>query len=190
MMQLRVPVTLCGVIGAEVGSGAAAKDQSKTETFIDGKPHYVYSVDSEGRKNGEFRELAADGRLLLSATYAKDDLNGAYRSFFPDGKPKIVATYAAGKLSGKYREFSESGEATVVANYKAGELNGPRQAILPDKVIRSESWRTGKLHGWRRGVVKDHVVTEQFWYNGQLVIPKSSQIITAELAAIEKMPIR
>jgi len=101
MMQLRVPITLCAVIVAVAGSGAAAKDQAKTESYSDGKPHYVYSVDSEGRKNGEFRELAADGRLLLSATYAKDDLNGAYRSFFPDGKPKVVAIYAAVKLAGK-----------------------------------------------------------------------------------------
>ena len=185
-----VPLAVCTLILAAATHLSAAKDQAKTEFYSDGKPHYVYSVDSEGRKNGDFRELAADGRLLVSATYATDDLHGAYRSFFPDGRPKIVATYAGGKLSGKYREFSASGEAAVVANYKAGELNGPRQEILPGKVVRSETWRTGKLHGWRREIVKDRVVTEQFWYNGQLVIPKSSQIITAELAVIEKTPIR
>ena len=190
MLVVLIPLTICTLVLAGATRLRAAKDQAKTDSYSNGKPHYVYNVDSDGRKNGEFRELGPDGRLLVSATYAKDDLNGAYRSFFPDGKPKVVATYAAGKLSGKYREFSESGEAAVVANYKAGELNGPRQEILPGKVVRSETWRTGKLHGWRREVVKDRVVTDEFWYNGQLVIPKSSLIITAELAAIEKTPIR
>jgi hypothetical protein len=186
---LMVSIAVCAAILPRGPSLGAAKDQSKTESYDDGKPHFVYSVDSEGRKTGEFRELAPDGHPLISATYAKDDLNGAYRSFFPGGKPKVVANYANGKLSGKYREFAESGEAAVVANYKAGELNGPRQEILPGKVVRSETWRTGKLHGWRREAVKERVVTNQFWYDGQLVIPKSSLIIAQGLAAIEKTPI-
>jgi hypothetical protein len=201
MMQLRVPIALCAVIVAVAGSGAAAKDQSKTETYIDGKPHFVYSVDSEGRKNGEFRELDPDGHLLLSATYAKDDLNGVYRSFFPGGKPKVVAAYAGGKLSGQYREFAESGEAALVATYKAGELNGPRQQILLGKFVKNEIWKqgklasvtgrkAGKLHGWRREFVQGHVTVDEFWFNGQLLIPKGPQFITQELAAIEKMPVR
>src|SRR5258708_21163879 len=89
-----VPLAVCTLFLAAATHLSAAKDQTKTESYSDGKPHYVYSVDSDGRKNGEFRELAADGRLLVLATYAKDDLNGAYRSFFPDGKPKVAATYA------------------------------------------------------------------------------------------------
>ncbi len=163
-----------------------AKDQTKTETYDNGKPHLIYSVDSQGRKNGEYRELAADGRPLVIANYAKDQLNGPYRSFFPSGKPKVIGAYAAGKLSGKYREFGESGGLAVTAAYIAGELNGAHQQTLSDGTVRTENWKLGKLHGWRRDAAKDRLVNEQFWHDGLLIIPKGPALISQELAAIEQ----
>jgi hypothetical protein len=53
-----------------------AKDSTKSEIYDDGKPHFVYSVDGEGRKNGEYRELSPEGHVLVAATYLKGQLNG------------------------------------------------------------------------------------------------------------------
>jgi len=184
---IRAALALCAACA--VARSTSAKDQPKTEAYENGKPHFVYSVDSEGRKNGDYRELSPEGRVLVAATYLKDQLNGPYKSLYPNGRPKVSAAYAGGKLSGKYREYKESGEVAVAAIYKAGDLNGARQEMLPDGAVRTENWNLGKLHGWRRDAAKDRLVNEQFWYDGQLLIPKGPLLISQELAAIQKRPI-
>jgi hypothetical protein len=198
------PVRVCLAVGLLSLAGGVrpcwASDEKKTETYPDGKPHLVYSVDQHGLKSGPYKELDPDGHVLVSATYAKDVLNGPYSSFFASGKTKLSAAYTSGKLSGKYRESAESGEVLVVANYKAGNLNGQRQEFSGGKVTKSEVWkdgklaastglRKGKLHGWRREFVKDRIVADEFWFNGQLLIPKGPLLITQELAEIGKMPV-
>jgi hypothetical protein len=176
---------LLGAGSLSVSRPICAKDQSKTETYDDGNTRFVYSVDSQGRKNGEYRELSPDGRPLVIATYANDQLNGPYHSFFPSGKPKVIGVYSAGKLAGKYREYGESGGLAITATYTAGELNGGRQETLLDGTVRTENWKLGKLHGWRRDAAKDRLAGEQFWYDGRLIIPKGPAFIIHELAAIE-----
>jgi len=179
---------------------ASAKDQSKTETYDDGKPHFVYSVDSEGRKSGDFRELSPEGHILVTATYHKDQLNGPFKSLFPNGKPRIIAAYASGKLSGKYLEYNDSGELAISATYKTGELNGPRQLSAAEGAVTNELWKDGRLmsavgakhkqlHGWRRQWTADEIVTDEFWFGGKLLIPKGPLLIAQELAAIQKTPI-
>src|SRR5437588_12600859 len=76
----------------------SAKDQTKTEAYDDGKPHFVYMVDREGRKNGDYRELSPEGQVLVAAMYLNDQLNGPFKSLYPNGKPKIIAAYAVGTL--------------------------------------------------------------------------------------------
>ena len=69
MLVVLIPLAICTLVLAGATRLRAAKDQAKTDSYSDGKPHYVYNVDSDGRKNGEFRELGPDGRLLVSASY-------------------------------------------------------------------------------------------------------------------------
>ena len=69
-------VAILAVRLAPVVSAASSRDQTKTEPNDDGKPHFVYSVDGEGRKNGEYRELSPEGHVLVAATYLKGQLNG------------------------------------------------------------------------------------------------------------------
>ncbi len=52
------------------------------------------------------------------------------------------------------------------------------------------NYRAGKLHGAYRESAGGQLVKEEFWIDGQLIIPKSREIITRELAAIQKMPIK
>lgn len=191
---------LIGAVLFSIPRFALAKDQTKTETYDDGKPHLIYSVDSAGRKNGDYREMSPDGQILVSATYQKDQLNGPYKALYPNGKPRVVAAYASGKLFGKYREYNNAGELAISATYKAGELNGPRQVALGEGAVTNELWKDGKLmstvgmkrkqlHGWRRQWAGDQIVTDEFWFDGQLLIPKGPLFIGQELAAVKKLPI-
>ena len=127
-----------------------ASEESKTEPYPDGKPHLVYTVDSQGRKSGQYKELDPEGHVLISATYAKDVLNGPYTSYFPNHKVKINATYTDGKLASKYSEFAESGEVIVTANYKAGALNGQRQEFTSGKLTKKRSLEGRQADGHRR----------------------------------------
>ncbi len=177
-----------------------AEATERIEPFSNGKPHYVYGVDDQGRKDGAFREFDADGRVIVSANFIKGKLDGAYRSFFSGGKPKVVAGYKDGKLYGKYRRFTETGDVAVAANFKAGLLHGEQQGFSAGKVTTDEVWtdgalakstglKAGKLHGARREFVNNKVANDEFWYDGQLLIPKGPQLIMEELAAIDKLPI-
>jgi hypothetical protein len=177
-----------------------ASEESKTEPYPDGKPHLVYTVDSQGRKSGQYKELDPEGHVVISATYQKDVLNGPYTSYFPNRKVKINATYTDGKLASKYSEFAESGEVIVTANYKAGALNGQRQEFTSGKLTKKEVWKDGKLtatvglqkgkmHGWRREFAAGRVLIDEFWFNGELIVPKGPRLIDQRLADIEKAPV-
>lgn len=177
-----------------------AESTERTEMYPNGKPHFVFSFDEQGRKEGAFKEFDLDGKVVVAANYIKGKLDGAYRSFFPGGKPKVVAAYKDGKLYGKYRRFTENGDVALAANYKAGLLHGEQQEFSAGKVTKDEVYtdgalaqttglKAGKLHGTHREYVNNKVANDQFWFDGQLLIPKGPQLIMEELAAIQKLPI-
>src|SRR6202011_297962 len=113
--------SICLAIGM-VAHGRA-EDTSKTDSYPHGKPHYVYSVDGEGRKNGAYQAIDPDGHVLVQATFKSGSVDGPYKSFYSNGKPKLVAMFIDGQLFNKYQEFSDAGQPIVVETYRAGLLN-------------------------------------------------------------------
>ncbi len=177
-----------------------AEDTSKTDSYPDGKPHYVYSVDGEGRKNGAYQALDPDGHVLVQATFKSGSVDGPYKSFHPNGKPKLVATFIDGQLFNKYQEFNDAGQPIVVETYRDGLLNGERQEFAAGKPIKNEKWldgklmtsvglKAGKFHGPRLQFSGDQLVLDDYWINGQMIYAKGPRIIEQELAAIDKMPV-
>ena len=58
------------------------------------KPHFIFSFDEQGRKEGAFKEFDSDGKVVVAANYVKGKLDGAYRRLCGDG-PVLTATRAA-----------------------------------------------------------------------------------------------
>ncbi len=203
MSRCERQIFACGLATISILTFAAvcrADDTPKTDAFPNGKPHYVYSVDTEGRKSGPYQALDPDGHVLVQATFKSGHVDGSYKSFYSNGKPKAVATFVDGQLFNKYQEFDEAGVPTLAETYKASLLNGDRQVFAAGKPARNEKWldgklvasvgvKAGKLHGSRVQYSGDQIVVDDYWLNGQLLYSKGPKIIEQELAAIEKMPV-
>ena len=137
------------------------------EKFPDGKKKAVYSVNADGQKHGPYEEFYADGKRHVLTNYVNGQLHGPYVSHFASGKQQLKASYQKGELHGKYQEYAEDGSLVHVANY-----------------------RDGKLHGINQEFAKKAVLKDEYWVDGKLVIPKSVAQMTAELATIDKMPVK
>ncbi len=90
-----------------------------------------------GRKNGEAREYARDGRIITVLEYrhniitGKEEINrydeknqkiGTWREYYPDGRIKKEMSYIDGALNGLYKEFNEKGALVMAMRYANGKI--------------------------------------------------------------------
>ena len=109
-------LVVCGII---IVSSAFAEE--KVEKYPDGTKQRVYSVDSEGRKVGPYRE------------------------FYPTGKPKIQTAYRLDKLNGQFKRLDSKGRPELQATYRDGDLDGTRQEYADGRLVKEEVWLNGVL---------------------------------------------
>lgn len=144
----------------------AAKTTEQAENYPDGKPHFSYTVNEDGQRDGIFKEFAEDGTLKAQGIYKAGKLHGLYKELHPNGKLKLKGMYKKGVLSGKYSEHDEKGVSTLTALY-----------------------RNGKLHGARKRLDGRKVIAEEVWLEGQLILPKSASFLKKQFKAIAKAKI-
>ena len=91
------------------------------EKYPDGGKQRVYSVNSQGKKVGAFKE------------------------FYPNGKLKTQARYRLDKLVGQFKQFDSKGRLQLQANYRDGDLDGARQEYVDGRLVKEEIWLNGVL---------------------------------------------
>ncbi len=91
------------------------------EKYPDGGKQWVYSVNSQGKKVGPFKE------------------------FYPNGKLKTQARYRLDKLVGQFKQFDSKGRLQLQANYRDGDLDGARQEYVDGRLVKEEIWLNGVL---------------------------------------------
>lgn len=156
-----------GVLAAAMalapGAGRAAE---KVETYADGTQKSVYTVTAEGLRSGPFKEFHPSGKLKTQGSHRSGKLTGPLKSFHANGRVKLRASYRDGQPAGPYLEHSEDGTLLRRANYRDGKRHGPQQEFAQGQPVKDE-----------------------VWLDGQLLIPRSAEMIAAELAAIKKAPV-
>ncbi|NQU24920.1 MAG: hypothetical protein HQ567_26855 [Candidatus Nealsonbacteria bacterium] len=145
---------------------AVMADESRVERYADGAKKYLYSVDVDGKRHGDFNAFYPDGMRKGQARYVHGKLFGPIKGYHASGRIKLRATYREGLRTGKCQEFAEDGSPTKTSNYRDGKLHGAVQQFDGGRVVKDE-----------------------IWLDGRLLIPRSPALISAELAAIAKMPV-
>ena len=78
----------------------ASADESRIEKYPDGAKKYVYSVDVDGKRHGDFNAFYADGKRMGQCRYVHGKLVGPVKGYHPNGKIKLRATYREGLRTG------------------------------------------------------------------------------------------
>ena len=167
MNYRRFPAVLILAALAVAFAARRGRSQQRTDKYPDGTRRTVYSVDSEGRRHGEFRQYYPNGRLKTDARYLHGLLHGPYVTYHPNGKRKVEAAHRRGRWHGPYVARAADGSP-----------------------FRSAAFRDGKLHGPHRQFDGKRLVKDQYWLAGELIFPKSAKLIDRRLESIAKMPIQ
>jgi len=111
---------------------------------------------------------------------------------YPDGKKKrSYAVNAEGLKNGPYKEFHPNGKLSTQAVYRGDKLHGLLKHFDANGRLQSqENYRAGKLHGVRQEFAGGRMVKDEVWLDGELLVPRSAAILTAELKAIQSLPIQ
>lgn len=175
---------------------AAVAGEEVVETFPDGSVRVRYESDAQGRRHGPYLEYAADGTLVVRATYQAGLLHGRELRYYRDGKRLTVATYKLGVLHGRFERYHPNGRRALSARYADGKLAGKQVESSADgtRVLEAE-YADDELHGSLR--IKDHgkTLTRQIWTRGELEeidglhpFARRRAELLAQLAAILAVP--
>jgi hypothetical protein len=140
------------------------------EYYPDGALKAEYTVDSQGRKVGLYKEFHPAGALKVKVLYKLDAMDGAYESWHANGKPHVTCRYKGGALTGLYREQRADATPTLTCNYKDGLLEGEWKACDAEgRLQQSAIFRAGRRHGTRRLLQAGELLSEQEWHDGLLI---------------------
>ena len=123
---------------------ASAFGEEKVEKYPDGGKHWVYNVNSEGRKVGLVKEFYPNGKLKVQATYRLDKLHGTLKRYDAHGALKLQKSYRDGDLDGVQQEY-DGGHLVAEQYWLNGVLLAPRSpGILAEelKAIQSATIQT------------------------------------------------
>lgn len=164
---------LHGLLCLVLTSGAAhAQLEEVIETYVDGTVRARYSIDSKGRKSGQYVRYYRNGSVRLRANYRENIRNGRYETYYPNGDKQLATAYRDDKLNGTHQEFSKDGKRVVTAHYVDGVLNGSFDVVQDGKTLTRQVWKQGAL----------------FQLNGHEPFPRSLTSIQSQLKLILKAP--
>jgi len=90
-----------------------------------------YTVDEEGRKNGEFRRFFGKDTLAELSHYAHGLLEGSRTIYNASGNAEVVETYVHDTLHGPYTVYHDNGAASISGNYDHGVMRGLWKRYYP-----------------------------------------------------------
>jgi uncharacterized protein len=99
-------------------------------TFHDNGEPAVKTQMVRGVRQGLYRELSPQGRVLVEGTYKDDQRDGPWIERDLAGRRARESTYAAGKLTGVMRRYA-AGVLVVEQAYVGGLREGPYRELSP-----------------------------------------------------------
>lgn len=119
--------------------------EERTTTWPDGSVHERFTVDAQGRKQGNAESFREDGTRIERATYRDDLLDGRRETFHPNGKRAELSSWRKGVLDGPFDEHDESGQWKRAGAYRAGRLHGELRITSGRKTLTRQKWLDGEL---------------------------------------------
>ena len=89
----------------------AQEQDRRREYYEDGALKAVYKIDSDGVRDGWYREYWPDGEDKVRAVYDRGVLDGRYRAWHEDGTPRLETRYSDGEPDGDWEEWWPDGTA-------------------------------------------------------------------------------
>lgn len=77
------------------------------------------AVDGQGRKQGQWTEPDSHGGVMVGA-YVDDARDGEWKHVAADGRIRSEGTYAHGELDGEWTVFNADGSVKKVTKHRAG----------------------------------------------------------------------
>jgi len=75
----------------------------------------------DGIKDGLYQKYYVDGKLMVAATYDKNQLDGEYTVYYENGQVEIHGYYSKGMQIGNWEYFDEAGKALNEEDYRKQE---------------------------------------------------------------------
>lgn len=75
-------------------------------------------------KNGFYKLLSADGKLMAEATYVNGEVMGERKLYFKDGKVMQIQTLKGKIFEGPFKEFHPNGKVAVEGQYVNSKFEG------------------------------------------------------------------
>ena len=88
----------------------------------------VYSLNSEGGREGIYRWYYPNGQLRVECTYKNGKKDGLYSSWHENGQPWEECSYEDGKYEGLYQSFWSNGALREKCTYENGVQQGSFEA--------------------------------------------------------------
>ena len=131
MKKILLLIMLCSFACA----AAMAQDYNKT--------------DSKGRRQGEWRDVYANGSIRYQGKFKNDKPVGEFKYYDEDGNLKATNVYDKTGINTTYTAYSPNGKVVAKGNYKNKKKDGEWRYFSPDnaKLILDENYVDGVLEG-------------------------------------------
>lgn len=98
--------------------------QEDVVVYLQNNKPYLLGKITNGKKEGKFKVLKADGNILSELNFLNDEFDGYQKYYNEEGNIREEKNYIKGKLDGKRTVYYENGNIELVENYKNDLLEG------------------------------------------------------------------
>ncbi len=104
---------------------------------------------NENRRSGEWKFYNASGKLEQAGSYYNGRIDGTWRWYYPEGELLREEDYYQGKRDGNYTEYARTGEVIAQGAYAEGERNGMWKINTGDNTEEGEYFLGLRNGEWR-----------------------------------------
>ncbi|NLD63808.1 MAG: hypothetical protein GX646_07910, partial [Bacteroidales bacterium] len=132
-----------GIVDSDGNRNGPWKDFSADGVLVAEGSYY------DNRRSGEWKFYNADGKLEQAGSYYNGRIDGTWRWYYPGGELLREEDYYQGKRDGNYTEYSRAGEIIAQGAYAEGERNGEWKITTGDNTEEGEYFLGLRNGEWR-----------------------------------------
>jgi len=132
-----------GIVDSDGNRNGPWKDVSADGVLVAEGSYY------DNRRSGEWKFYNADGKLEQAGSYYNGRIDGTWRWYYPGGELLREEDYYQGKRDGNYTEYSRAGEIIAQGAYAEGERNGEWKITTGDNTEEGEYFLGLRNGEWR-----------------------------------------
>jgi antitoxin component YwqK of YwqJK toxin-antitoxin module len=132
-----------GIVDSDGNRNGPWKDFSADGVLVAEGSYY------DNRRSGEWKFYNADGKLEQAGSYYNGRIDGTWRWYYPGGELLREEDYFQGKRDGNYTEYSRAGEIIAQGAYAEGERNGEWKITTGDNTEEGEYFLGLRNGEWR-----------------------------------------